>query len=146
MKSKDEPADQCSTPEAASERIKALACFRHEVLRFLHFSKEAAEQMGLTAQQYQAMLLIKGLSENGRMSIGELAEKLFTTHHATVELVNRMEAAGLVSRHTEEWDKRRVLIELTREGETKLLALVDLHINELSHSALAKRLRKLSPS
>lgn len=132
--------------ESPEEQIKALASFRHEMLQFLNFSKLAAEQVGLTPQQYQAMLFTKGLSVNGQITIGELAEKLFTKHHATVELVDRMAAAGLVERRTEEWDRRRVFIALTAKGEKKLRTLAAQHIGELSHSSLAKRLKKLSPS
>jgi len=131
---------------ADSDAIAALAAFRHEVIRYLNFSKQAAESHGITGQQYQAMLFMKGLSENGRLSIGELAQAMFSTHHAAVELVDRMEAAGLLERKVEEWDRRRVSVELTPEGEKKLQKLATLHLRELSHSDLAKQLKKFSPS
>ena len=130
----------------SQENLFNLASFRYEILRFLHFSKEAAEALELTSQQYQALLFIEGFSANGRMSIGELAERLFSRHHATVELVDRMEAAGLITRETEEWDRRRVYLTLTKKGEHKLQTLVDLHLKELSHSQLAKRLSELTPA
>lgn len=129
----------------APEQIAALAEFRHEILRYLNFSKKAAEAHGVTALQYQALLLAKGLTATGNMTIGELAENLFTKHHATVELVDRMEAAGLLQRQVEETDRRRVIIRLTPEGESKLSVLVNLHLNELSHSKLAHKLRRIAP-
>lgn len=128
------------------EKIAALALFRHEVICYLKFSKQAAEAEGITPQQYQAMLFIKGFSENGKMSIGEFAEKLLTTHHSAVEMADRMEAAGLLLRQVEESDRRRVSVELTARGARILEKLAAQHLAELSHSELARNLQKISPS
>jgi DNA-binding MarR family transcriptional regulator len=124
--------------------IAALALFRHEVLRFLNFSREAAEKIGLTSHQYQAMLFIEGFSENEQLTVGNLAGKLFVTHHAAVELVDRMEATGLVRRCPGEGDKRCVPLRLTAQGRKKLRHLAALHLQTLSHSQLTQRLQRLS--
>ena len=138
-------ADTKRSAEGLShESIAAVAAFRYEMVRFLNFSKEAAEKIGLTAPQYQAMLFIKGFSAEEKINLGELAEKLFLTHHATVELIDRMQAHGLVERCADETDKRRVLVKLTPEGRKKLIQLVTLHLEELSHSQLAEKLQALS--
>ncbi|MGH8024732.1 MAG: MarR family winged helix-turn-helix transcriptional regulator, partial [Limisphaerales bacterium] len=39
---------------------ETLAAFRYALRRFLHFSEQAARTVGLTPQQHQAMLAIKG--------------------------------------------------------------------------------------
>ncbi len=57
---------------------EALANLRYRIRKFRQFSGKAAEKLGLTRQQHQALLAIKGLGVGGRMSLSGLAEKLFT--------------------------------------------------------------------
>ena len=125
------------------EDIAALALFRHEVLRFLNFSKEAAEAVGLTMQQYQVMLFIEGFSGEEQINLRDLATKLFVTHHSAVELVNRMEAIELIRRCADERDKRCVRLQLTPQGMGKLRSLAAVHLETLSDSQLIERLQKV---
>jgi len=69
---------------------RELAELRYQARRFLHFSKQAAQQLGLEPQQHQLMLALKGLPLGIRPTIGTLAERLQLQHHSTVELVNRL--------------------------------------------------------
>ena len=69
---------------------EALARFRHQLRLFLAFSEMAAQKAGLTPQQHQALLAIKGLSSPAPASVGDLARDLLIKHHTAVELVNRM--------------------------------------------------------
>ena len=41
-----------------------LAAFRRALREFLHFSEAAAAEAGVTAQHYQAMLIIRGCPED----------------------------------------------------------------------------------
>ncbi len=41
-------------------QFETLAAFRYALRRFIHFSDEAAIAAGVTPQQYQALLAIKG--------------------------------------------------------------------------------------
>jgi DNA-binding MarR family transcriptional regulator len=51
---------------AVSDReYEMLASFRHALRRFLSFSEEAARVVGLTPQQHQALLAIKGFQGKG---------------------------------------------------------------------------------
>ena len=43
-----------------------LASFRYALRSFLHFSESAAAGVGLTGQQYQAMLVVRSRGERGR--------------------------------------------------------------------------------
>ncbi len=43
---------------------QALAEFRYQIRKFLHFSEQAVEAAGLERGQYQLMLAIKGMPEN----------------------------------------------------------------------------------
>ena len=111
---------------------KALALFRQELRKFLAFSESAAAEAELTGTQHQALLAVRGLSENGRMSVGQLAEALLLRHHSAVELIDRLCKLGLAERASDPDDGRRVLVSLTREGERKLEALSAAHARELS--------------
>ena len=51
-----------------------LAAFRYSLRQFLHFSEAAAQSVGLTPQQHQALLSIKGFPACDKVTIKELAE------------------------------------------------------------------------
>lgn len=52
-------------------------------------------------------------------------------HHSTVELVNRLEALGAVSRWKDEADRRKVTVQLTPSGSALLRKLSLVHRDEL---------------
>src|SRR5262245_23334367 len=110
---------------------QALAEFRYQLRCFLAFSAQAARAAGLEPQQHQLLLALKGLSERGKVTIGDLAERLKIQHHSAVELVNRMEERNLIQRDRDTQDQRRVLITSTPYGEELLRKLSLLHRTEL---------------
>lgn len=105
---------------------ESLAELRYQIRCFLSFSEQAARDAGLEPKQHQLMLSLKGLPKDARPTIGELAERLQIQHHSTVELVNRLSAAGHVRRRRAGEDRREVLLELTPKGE-KVLRELSLH-------------------
>lgn len=105
---------------------QALAEFRYQIRRFLHFSEHAARSAGLEPRQHQLMLAVKGLPANVRPRIAEVADRLQIQHHSAVELVNRLESGGLVRRERAKDDRREVLLQLTPRGE-RLLRDLSLH-------------------
>ncbi len=115
----------------ASVDYEALAWFRYELRRFQAFSEAAANKSGLTAQQHQALLAIRGLSGSEPLSVGDLASYLFIRHHTAVELVDRMAKLKIVNRSIDPSDGRRVLVQLTKEGERRLQRLSRIHLQEL---------------
>jgi DNA-binding MarR family transcriptional regulator len=108
-----------------------LAAFRHALRQFLRFSEEAAQGVGLTPRQHQALLSIKGFPQRERVTIGELAELLQVRHHSAVGLVNRLAAEGLVKREPDREDRRQVYVTLTRQGAAMLEQLTAVHREEL---------------
>ena len=124
---------------------RALAEFRFQVRRFLHFSEEQVRGLGLEPQQHQLLLAIKGLPAGARATIGELALRLQLKHHSAVELVNRLETRGYVVRSASRGDRRQVIVRLTVSGSSVLRKLSLAHHEELEKAgpALAQALRLL---
>jgi DNA-binding MarR family transcriptional regulator len=122
---------------------EALAQFRYQVRTFLAFSEAAAQRAGLTPQQHQALLAIKGFAGGDAASVGDVAQFLLIRHHTAVELMNRMAKLKLISRGADPQDARRVLVKLTTRGEQKLRALSRIHLEELraASPALSRILR-----
>lgn len=121
-----------------------LAEFRYQLRRFLRFSENAVQAEGLTPQQYQLLLQIKGFPGREWATIGELAERLQAKHHGTVALVSRCESAALVMRRPDPHDKRQVRVHLTDAGDQALMRLARLHHNELQSLASVFRLPRIT--
>ena len=110
---------------------RALAEFRYQIRKFLHFSDQAVEAAGLERGQYQLMLAVKGMPEGVRPRIRDLAERLQIQHHSAVELINRLETKGYVRREQGRNDRREVLLSLTEKGERILGELALDHHDQL---------------
>jgi len=125
---------------------QALAEFRYALRQFLRFSAEAAESVGLTAKQHQALLAIQGFPGRERITISELAERLQIRHHSAVGLVDRLSAQGLLVRERSTEDRRQVHIRLTTKGIKVLERLSTAHREELRRiePQLRRLLRHLS--
>ena len=124
---------------------QALAEFRYQIRKFLHFSEQAVEAAGLERGQYQLMLAVKGMPEGVRPRIRELAHRMQVQHHSAVELINRLESGGYVRRERAQDDRREVLLALTSKGERMLAELALHHHEELRSAApsLVAALRRL---
>ena len=116
-----------------------LADFRYVLRQFLAFSENRAAALGLAPQQHQALLAIKGFA--GAPTVGDLARRLVVRHNSAVGLVNRLVAAKLVDRCSDEADRRRASLVLTRRGEAILARLTAAHRQELRR--ISKPLQKL---
>jgi DNA-binding MarR family transcriptional regulator len=131
-----------SGPLEASVDYRALAEFRYQIRRFLRFSEQAARSAGLEPQQHQLLLTVRGLPSGTEPTVSEIAERLQIRHHSVVELIDRLEERRLLRRQRSEQDRRKVLIEVTPEGEATLQALAVVHRAELE-SAVPDLLKAL---
>jgi DNA-binding MarR family transcriptional regulator len=127
---------------------QALAEFRYQIRKFLHFSEHAVQAAGLERGQYQLMLAIKGIPEGVRPRIRDVANRMHIQHHSAVELINRLESGGYVRRERGQDDRREVLLALTVKGERVLGELALHHHDELRSAApsLVAALRRLMPA
>lgn len=121
---------------------RTLAAFRAGLRRFLRFSEEAARAAGLSPQQHQLLIAIRGHPGPEPPTVGDLATALQIRHHSAVGLIDRMAQAGYVQRESSTVDSRRVHVTITPEGETVLRSLTAAHRQE--HRQLAELLRRLT--
>lgn len=122
-----------------------LAGFRSALRRFLAFSEVALRTAGVTSQQYQAMLAIAA-SPKGSLTMKALAEEMLLRPNGAVQLVDRLEAIGLVDRVQSNIDRRNVALTLSPRGVGMIKVLASEHRRELlKHSALLlESLRRLN--
>jgi DNA-binding MarR family transcriptional regulator len=104
-----------------------LASFRYALRRFLHFSESETARLGLTGQQYQAMLVVRSRAERAPMTINDLARELLIRHNSAVGLVDRLVAQRLLLRAVIPDDRRKVRLRLTASGERLLARLAAVH-------------------
>jgi DNA-binding MarR family transcriptional regulator len=120
-------------PDEAYERLLVL---RTGLRRFQRWSEQQAADAGLTPAQHQLLLAIRGHPDPRGPTIGEAADYLLLRHHSTVGLVDRADAAGLVTRERDAEDHRAVRLHLTTEGAERLEALSALHLQEIERLSL----------
>ena len=84
----------------------------------------------MTAQQYQAMLVVK-THPAGAIMIREFADQMLLQHHGAVQMIDRLVAGGLVRRGYSPTDGRSVLVSLTAKGAALLGRLASQHVEEL---------------
>jgi DNA-binding MarR family transcriptional regulator len=129
-----------SKAASGNHDFELLAAFRYALRQFLRFSEQAARSQGLTPQQHQALLAVRGFP-GGQITIGELAERLQIRHHSAVGMVDRLTAMGLATRAPAAEDRRKVHIVLSARGAKTLDALAAVHRDELRR--LGPQLRTL---
>lgn len=105
---------------------------------------QVLKQGNLTSAQYNVLRILRGAP--GGLLCGEIAERMITRDPDITRLLDRMENRGLLRRHRDEADRRRVLVRIAPEG-LALLSRLDgpmqqAHREQLGHFA-AKRLQAL---
>ena len=133
--------EKVASRKVTQKEYEKLAAFRFNLRQFLRFSEVAARSVGLTSQQHQALLSIKGFPGGKTITIGQLADQLQVAHHTAVELVDRLTLQDLVLREGSTVDRRHVHIKLTDRGVEILEALTWVHREELRR--LSRRLNSL---
>jgi DNA-binding MarR family transcriptional regulator len=81
--------------------------------RMTRLYRPMLDAMGLTYPQYLAMLV---LWEQSPRTVGALGDALDLDSSTLTPLLKRLEAGGLVERHRDPEDERRVIVGLTDKG------------------------------
>jgi len=115
--------------------FERLAAFRLKLRQFHAFSEQASGLVGITQQQYQALLAMRAHKGPGTLTISDLAAEMLIKHHSAVGMVNRLEQQGLVRREGSNSDRRKVAVHLTEQGARVFAKLASVHWAELRRIA-----------
>src|SRR5690348_14810114 len=75
---------------------------------------------GLTALQYTALTV---LERHPDLSSAQLARNSFVTAQSMADMVTALEERGLIERHRDRTDRRRLVVALTGDARSALLRL-----------------------
>lgn len=115
--------------------FEKLLQFRVTLRRFQRWSEDQARAAGLTHVQHQLLVAVKGHDGDRPPAIGDLAGYLLLRPHSTVELVDRAESAGLVTRMPDDDDGRVTRVSLTPDGDRIMQELTQAHLERLRELA-----------
>jgi DNA-binding MarR family transcriptional regulator len=85
-----------------------------------------AEECGISHVMFE-VLLILGRAGGDGMSMSAVAQERVLTTGGVTRLIDRMEAAGLVTRDDNPGDRRGRLVRLTAHGEETVVRAANLH-------------------
>jgi len=117
------------------DAYRKLLGLQDELRRFLAWRDSRAASAGISSGQHQLLLSIRGHDHSAGPTIGDVADHLSLRHHSAVELVQRAEAAGLVTRRGDPVDRRAVRLAVSESGRRVLEDLEPLHAEELRRLA-----------
>ena len=124
------------TAEAAARRVARLF---PEVYRRYHWANRVrGADLPVTRR---ALEVLQHLSLSGPLTVGEQAEHLGLRRNSVSELLQRLEAKGLVARIRDERDERRVLVWLTDAGRDVVSRVGQV----LAPDLIARVMANLSP-
>jgi DNA-binding MarR family transcriptional regulator len=102
---------------AGSEPALEIADLMGQVVRRLHRgTSEALAPLGLSRAQSRLVRLLA----DGPLRMASIAERLSVVPRTVTDLVDGVEAAGLVARHHDPEDRRSTFVALTPEGRLLL--------------------------
>jgi DNA-binding MarR family transcriptional regulator len=119
------------TERIRDDQYRSLAELRYVIRLFLQSSDVSAREVGVEPQQYQMLLAIRATDTEEQCTIRALSERLLLKHHSAVELVDRMEANGLVTRSRGLQDRRQVFVRLQPKGRRLLEKIVRRRLADL---------------
>jgi DNA-binding MarR family transcriptional regulator len=100
-----------------------------------HTSRQTLPGSDVTARM---LVLLRHLAASGPLTVGEQAQHLGLSKAAATEIVNRLEAKGLVARLRDERDRRRVFVWLTDSGHQRVASHPEVLENDLLVRAVAR--------
>jgi DNA-binding MarR family transcriptional regulator len=109
---------------------------------------DALKPFDLTFARYEALVLLT-FSQRGSLPLGKMGERLMIHPTSVTNIVDRLEAQGLVRRADHPTDRRTTLCEITDEGRsvaekaTDAVTAVDMGISGLTDREIAQLTRLL---
>jgi DNA-binding MarR family transcriptional regulator len=100
------------------------------------FEGSLHQHHGMTSVEFEAMLRI-GRSPDHRMSMSHLSDQMVLTSGGVTRLIDRLSAAGFVTRVACPSDRRVHWAQLTVEGVAKIDEILETHLEELDRHFFA---------
>ncbi len=110
---------ELADPETAAREISRL--YGQMWHRFTS-SRQPIDGSGLTARMLE---VLRHLTGSGPLTVGEMAVHLRIGRATATEMIDRLEAKGLVERMRDQRDQRRVFVWLTKEGRRRIAGMPD---------------------
>ena len=117
--------DDSRTIEALDTYVKLLRASRAVLARV----EPRLAAAGLTTTQFG---VLEALLHKGPLSQRELGRKVLTSPGNMTDLVDKLEARGLVQRTRQKRDRRAVQVDLTPAGRTLIEQLFALHATDIA--------------
>lgn len=102
--------DKPLPPSAVADEV--LASLRRIIHSIDLYSHRLVRRFGLTSPQ---LLILKQVQRHGEISVNRLAQSISLQQTTVTDILNRLEAKGLITRARDSVDKRRVYIRITPE-------------------------------
>jgi DNA-binding MarR family transcriptional regulator len=129
------PEGEASSELSASQAAGRVARLFPEVYRRYHWAQRVrGADLPVTRR---ALEVLQHLSASGPLTVGEQAEHLGLRRNSVSELLQRLEAKGLVARIRDERDGRRVLVWLTDAGRDVVARVGQVLAPDLITDAMA---------
>ena len=117
------------------EEEAALNIFR--TAEVLHLkTTEFMKQYGLSTTQFNVLRILRGAGKSG-LACSQIADRMITRDPDITRLLDRMEAAHLVTRERSSGDRRVVVAKITDDA-LKLLSRMDKPLTEMMRKTMGK--------
>ncbi len=120
----EEAARHWSARWPATEEMRAVTSLMRVQQLVLAELDEVLRPHGLTFARYEALVLLT-FSRRGSLPLGKMGERLQVHPTSVTSIVDRLEAAGLVSRRKHPTDGRTVLAQITPLGSERVKTATD---------------------
>jgi DNA-binding MarR family transcriptional regulator len=120
----EEAARHWSARWAAVDEMRAVTSLMRVQQLVLGELDEILRPHGLTFARYEALVLLT-FSRRGSLPLGKMGERLQVHPTSVTSIIDRLEAAELVTRRKHQTDGRTVLAEITDLGRERVAAATD---------------------
>ena len=123
-------------PEAPLSAMAAVTSVMRAQQVLLARLNEALRPFGLTFPRYEALMLLL-FAREGSLPLGKVGERLQVHRTSVTNIIDKLEADGLVRREPHPEDRRTTLAGITPEGRRVALAATEaMHAAEFGLGAL----------
>jgi DNA-binding MarR family transcriptional regulator len=124
-------------PEPARPMAAVTSIMRAQQVLMARLN-ELLRPLGLTFPRYEALMLLS-FTRAGALPLGKIGERLQVHRTSVTNIVDKLEADGLVRRVPHAEDRRTTLAEITDEGRRVALAATEaMHAAEFGLGALTE--------